>query len=144
MKKMWSGRFREPLDPQFELSFTNPNPGTWIIDTSCKDGSLVSFGPKVPQVGIGLKVSYWSGSSEFPTIGKISTVTELRDAVLVKYPQTFPQSIVSISVNGFSRVEVKGLPKGFDATTNVYFVLLPTGTLNFSWPGSIGNLIHKI
>lgn len=141
--KTASGASQSYSNKLLGFSFDNPRPGVWVADTSGKDGSLVSFGPKVPEVGVGLKVYYWSGTSEFPSVQKISTITDLRNAVLVKYPQAIPESVSIISAGGFSMVEIKGLNAGF-STVNSYFVLLPTGTLNFGGEGNLSGLIHKI
>jgi len=125
------------------FSFDNPHPGTWVIDTSHKDGSLVSFGPKVPQIGIGLKVTYQIYADEFPTYGKITTIDDLKAAVIEKYRQVIPNNINIIRAGGFSMVEVKGLASAF-STTNAYFVFLSTGALNFGGTGNLSSLIHKI
>ena len=125
------------------FSFTNPRPGSWVMNVNSGDGSLVSFGPQVSQVGVGVKVYYWSGSQEFPLFGKITTITDLKNAVSEKYKQVIPSNINVIYAGGLSMVEVKGLAAGF-GTTNAYFVLLPSGTLNFGGTGSLSGYIHKI
>ncbi len=126
------------------FSFTNPHPTTWIMSTNNSDGSLVYFGPKIRQAGVGLKVYYWPGPSEFPTVVKITTIQDLKNAVVEKYKQVIPSNIVVINTGGFYMVEVKGLTNADFSTTNAYFVLLPSGTLNFGGAGSLSGYIHKI
>lgn len=126
------------------FSFDNPRPGSWIMSTNNPDHSLVYFGPKVLQVGVGVKVTYNAYADEFPTYeGKITTVNDLKNAVTEKYSGAIPQSISIIYAGGFYIVEVKGLTVAFN-TTNVYFVFLSTGTLNFGGTGNLSAYIHKI
>ncbi|MBU6370581.1 MAG: hypothetical protein KGH93_02730 [Patescibacteria group bacterium] len=125
------------------FSFANPHPSTWIMNTKTNDGSLVYFGPRTEQVGVGMKLYYWPGASEFPGTVSISSVADLEKAVIAKYPQTPSTSFFLVYSGGFAMVEVKNLTAGFN-TTNAYFVLLPSGTLNFSYPGSISGLIERI
>ena len=126
------------------FSFTNPRSGSWIMTANNTDGSLVSFGPRVSQVGVGVKVYYWPGSTEFPLFtGGIKTITDLRNAVSAKYTQVIPYYIKTIYTGGFSMIEVQGLTTSF-GTTNIYFVLLPNGTLNFGGTGSLSGFIQKI
>ena len=125
------------------FSFANPHPGSWIMTASNADGSLISFGPKVAQTGIGLKVYYWPGSTEFPLDGKIATITDLRNAVSAKYKQVIPYNIKTIYAGGLSMIEVVGLTVDFE-TANVYFVLLPSGILNFGGTGNLSSLIQKV
>ena len=125
------------------FSFANPHPGTWIMTANNADGSIVSFGPKVAQTGVGLKVYYWPGSTEFPLDGKIATITDLRNAVSEKYKQVIPYNIKTIYAGGLSMIEVVGLTWIFE-TTNIYFVLLPGGILNFGGTGNLSSLVQKI
>ncbi len=125
------------------FSFVNPHPSSWIMTTNNTDGSLVYFGPKVVQEGVGLKVYYWPGSTEFPLFGKIATITDLKNAVSEQYKQVIPYYIKTIYSGGLSMIEVENLTTSF-GTSNIYFVLLLGGTLNFGGTGDLSALIQKI
>lgn len=119
----------------------------WVVDDNGNDQSIASFGPQLGEggytEGIGVKIYYWE---DFPDVGRITSVQELRKAVENRYREylkDYPNvKILVTKVDEFDVVIADGLP-GYVDNESEAFVLLDQGLLNV-YPGNFIDWIHKI